>query len=101
MYRALAKRCCLIQPGLAAWPRRLAPALLAVLCIAPALHAQTRTPPTVPVVMLSDIHFDPFHDPAKFTQLRAKPVSRWPAVLSEPDSSTQAADVAALQDACP
>jgi sphingomyelin phosphodiesterase acid-like 3 len=97
----LAKRCCLIRTGLAAWPRRLTLAFLSMLCIAPGLHAQTKTPSTIPVVMLSDIHFDPFHDPAKFAQLREKPVSQWPAVLNEPDSSTQAADVTALQDACP
>ena len=90
----------LIRTRLAAWPRRLAPALLAVFCIAATLHAQTKTSSTVPVVMLSDIHFDPFHDPAKFTRLREEPVSGWPAVLSGPDSPTRTTDVAALQEAC-
>lgn len=91
----------LIRTRLAAWPRRLATALLAVLCMAATLHAQTKTPSTVPVVMLSDIHFDPFHDPAKFARLRAEPVNRWPVVLSVPDSPTRTTDVAALQEACP
>ena len=91
----------MIRTRLAAWPRRLALAFLAVLCTAATLNAQTMARPAVPVVMLSDIHFDPFHDPAKFAQLRAEPVNRWPAVLSVADSPAQAADVAALQEACP
>ena len=57
-------------------------------------------PSTVPVVMLSDIHFDPFHDPAKFALLRTAAVSDWARVLSAPDSPTQAGDFAALQKTC-
>jgi len=57
--------------------------------------------PTVNVVMLSDIHFDPFHDPAKLAELRAKPVAEWAAELSAADSATMVADEAALQKACP
>ena len=59
-------------------------------------HAQA----TVPAVMLSDIHFDPFHDPAKLTQLRAEPIEHWPAILNAPPSATQAADLQALQTNC-
>jgi sphingomyelin phosphodiesterase acid-like 3 len=55
---------------------------------------------TVPVVMLSDIHFDPFHDPAKFDRLRAAPASEWQAIFSEPDAPTQAADFAKLAGTC-
>lgn len=50
--------------------------------------------------MLSDLHFDPFHDPAKFAQLESSTVDRWAAILSEPDSRTQAEDFAALQKTC-
>ncbi len=70
--------------------------LLAFLLVAAlTLHAQT-----VPVVMLSDIHFDPFHDPAKVSQLRAEPIDRWPAILNSPASKTQAADALNLQSTC-
>ena len=54
----------------------------------------------VPVVMLSDIHFDPFHDPARIPQLRTAPIEHWPAILNAPASATQAADLEALQTAC-
>ncbi len=50
--------------------------------------------------MLSDIHFDPFHDPAKVPQLRAQPVDRWPAILNSAPSPTQAADLQSLQTNC-
>ena len=50
--------------------------------------------------MLSDIHFDPFHDPAKLPALIKSPVQDWPSILASPDSPTQAADFAAVQKAC-
>ena len=55
---------------------------------------------TVPVLMLSDIHFDPFHDPAKFPQLLAAPADKWAAILRAPASATQAADFTHLQQTC-
>jgi sphingomyelin phosphodiesterase acid-like 3 len=54
----------------------------------------------VPVVMLSDLHLDPFHDPAKVPQLVNAPVEAWEAILRTPDSATQEADFAAVQKAC-
>jgi len=50
--------------------------------------------------MLSDIHFDPFHDPGKVPQLISAPATQWLAILSAPDTPTQAADFAALQKTC-
>jgi len=50
--------------------------------------------------MLSDIHFDPFHDPGKFTQLQSAPAAQWLRILSAPDTPTAAADFAALQKTC-
>jgi sphingomyelin phosphodiesterase acid-like 3 len=50
--------------------------------------------------MLSDIHFDPFHDPAKLSLLRAAPVTAWPAILDGPPSATQAADFSQIQSSC-
>jgi len=50
--------------------------------------------------MISDIHFDPFYDPAKAAKLAAVPASAWEAILASADSPTQAADYAALQATC-
>lgn len=61
------------------------------------LHAQTGT---IPAVLLSDLHFDPFHDPAKVSQLVKAPAEQWEAILQQPDSASQAADFAAVQAAC-
>jgi sphingomyelin phosphodiesterase acid-like 3 len=69
--------------------------ILATLLAAAAAAAQT-----VPVVMLSDIHLDPFHDPAKLAQLRSTPVAGWAAILDAPPSPTQATDFAQLQSTC-
>jgi sphingomyelin phosphodiesterase acid-like 3 len=55
---------------------------------------------TVSAVMLSDLHLDPFHDPAKVPQLVKAPVEEWQAILASPDSPTQEADFAAVQSAC-
>jgi sphingomyelin phosphodiesterase acid-like 3 len=55
---------------------------------------------TVPAVMLSDIHFDPFHDPAKFGKLREAPASGWQKILAEPDAATQAVDSSKLAATC-
>ena len=78
--------------------RSAAACLLSVLLgLSCAVQAQ---PATIPVLMLSDIHFDPFRDQAKVAKLAAAPVSGWEAILKEPASATQAADFAALQTAC-
>jgi sphingomyelin phosphodiesterase acid-like 3 len=55
---------------------------------------------TAPVVMLSDIHFDPFRDPAKVLRLTKAPVEEWQKILDAPDSADQAAQYAAMQTAC-
>ena len=70
--------------------------VLALLLLPLAAHAA----PAVPVLMLSDIHFDPFHDPAKFPQLLAAPADKWADIFRSPASSTQAADFAHLQQTC-
>jgi sphingomyelin phosphodiesterase acid-like 3 len=63
--------------------------------------AATETRSTVPALFLSDIHLDPFADPAKAARLNAAPAAEWPAILAAPDSPTQAKEIAALQEACP
>jgi sphingomyelin phosphodiesterase acid-like 3 len=50
--------------------------------------------------MLSDLHFDPFHDPAKIGALRRAPTAEWPAILDQPDSDTQLSSFSELQRAC-
>jgi len=84
-------------PNLARGLRRLAAAFALISCVAAAAQAR---PATVPVVMLSDIHLDPFTDPAKVAQLRIAPVAQWHSILASADTPTQAADFASLQRTC-
>jgi sphingomyelin phosphodiesterase acid-like 3 len=70
-----------------------------------AAHAQSAQPQTEPhalpqALMISDLHFDPFYDPAKVSQLAAAPVSGWETILAGPDSPAQAKDYAALLKTC-
>jgi sphingomyelin phosphodiesterase acid-like 3 len=62
--------------------------------------SQSHAQQTGSVLMLSDIHLDPFHDPAKFPELRAAPIAEWAAILSSPPSTTQVADFTKLQSTC-
>jgi sphingomyelin phosphodiesterase acid-like 3 len=62
------------------------------------LTAQQKSAPHV--IMLSDIHFDPFHDPGKAAKLRSLPISRWGKVLAGPATPGQAADFDRLQTTC-
>jgi sphingomyelin phosphodiesterase acid-like 3 len=62
--------------------------------------AAAAQPATATVVMLSDLHLDPFHDPAKLPLLLKAPLEDWEAILSSAQSPTQAADSAAVQKAC-
>lgn len=63
----------------------------------PAHHAAA----AVPVVLVSDIHFEPFWDPAKARKLAAAPVSEWRAILASAPSPDQARGFAAVERACP
>ena len=55
---------------------------------------------TVSAVLVSDIHLDPFYDPAKAKLLVAAPVSEWEAILGGPESPGRAEAFAALQKSC-
>ncbi len=57
-------------------------------------------PKLVEALLVSDIHFEPFWDPAKFPQLVALPVSAWPRILSAPDSPNRQQAFDSLQNAC-
>jgi sphingomyelin phosphodiesterase acid-like 3 len=56
---------------------------------------------TIPALFLSDIHFDPYADPALVPKLDAAPSAQWPTILATPASPTQKEDLAALNRACP
>lgn len=55
---------------------------------------------SVRVLMVSDIHFDPFADPAKFEKLAAAPASKWSAILAGAPSPSRAERFAALEKTC-
>ena len=55
---------------------------------------------TIPALFVSDIHFDPFHDPAKVQELITAPVTRWQSILSTPPSPNQPKAFDALQQTC-
>lgn len=73
----------------------------------PALATQARSADSarvedraIPALLISDIHFDPFHDPARVQELVAAPVTQWRSILSAPPSSNQQQAFAALQQSC-
>jgi sphingomyelin phosphodiesterase acid-like 3 len=69
--------------------------------LAPCALAQAATQPaTATVVMLSDLHLDPFHDPAKVALLAKAPLEEWEGILSSSESPTLPDDSAAVQKAC-
>ena len=55
---------------------------------------------TLTALLISDIHFDPFHDPVKEKQLVDAPVNQWSSIFSAPTSPTQQQDFASLQQTC-
>ncbi|HEV2647529.1 MAG TPA: hypothetical protein VGU46_14320 [Acidobacteriaceae bacterium] len=75
-------------------------ALFTLTAVAPAQTPQKPTP-TIPALFLSDIHLDPYADPAKVVKLNASPASEWPAILTSAPSPTQQQDSSALRAACP
>ena len=55
---------------------------------------------TVPALFISDIHFDPFHDPGKAQQLSTSPTSQWTAILASASMPNQQQAFEALQKQC-
>lgn len=75
----------------------------ALLFAAAPAHAQSSPrdeSSTVSALLISDVHFDPFHDPAKAKQLARNPVSAWAAILAAPDSPDAASSFRQLQSTC-
>src|ERR1700678_4186267 len=88
-----------IAAGFAATPGVRAQA--AASTVKPAtVESATKGPATVEALFVSDIHFEPFWDPAKVAKLMAAPVSAGNALLSEPPSADQAARCAEWQTTC-
>jgi sphingomyelin phosphodiesterase acid-like 3 len=54
----------------------------------------------VTTLLLSDFHFDPFHDPGKVQQLVNAPASKWGEILASPATPGQTTAFAALQRQC-
>jgi len=55
---------------------------------------------TVQALFLSDIHFEPFFDPAKAAQLAAAPASQWDAILAAAPSADREQKFAAIEQTC-
>jgi sphingomyelin phosphodiesterase acid-like 3 len=62
--------------------------------------AAPRAKATIPALLVSDIHFEPFWDPAKVPQLVAAPVSSWKAIFTAPPSPDQQQRFQSLQQSC-
>ncbi len=63
-------------------------------------HAEAGHPHAVSALLVSDIHFEPFWDPAKASQLQSAPARSWDAILAAPPSADRQQRFDALQDKC-
>jgi sphingomyelin phosphodiesterase acid-like 3 len=67
----------------------------------PAQKVKSQEPAsTVPALLVSDIHFEPFWDPEKAPKLAAAPASEWESILASPASADREARFAALEQTC-
>lgn len=80
-------------------PHRTIPVLLLLSALLLPLRLPAQQ--TLPALLLSDIHFDPFLDPGKVPALAAAPVSAWRSLLDAPASPDREIRLAALDHACP
>jgi sphingomyelin phosphodiesterase acid-like 3 len=55
---------------------------------------------TVQALIVSDIHFEPFWDPAKAAKLAASPVAEWKEILAGPEAADREARFEQLQKTC-
>jgi sphingomyelin phosphodiesterase acid-like 3 len=66
-------------------------------------HAAHKAQPAkaaIPALLISDIHLEPFWDPAKVPQLVAAPVSEWRTIFAAAASPDQQQRFVALQQTC-
>jgi sphingomyelin phosphodiesterase acid-like 3 len=78
---------------------RTAAAMLCIFLFAAAVPAQQADAP-VSAVLVSDIHFDPFWDPAQTVKLATAPVSEWKAILSATPAANHESRFNFLQKVC-
>ena len=87
--------------GLVPLPAALAQSLPASQAVpSPADQTKPAEVHSIPAFMISDIHFDPFHDPGKVKALVAAPVSEWKSILAAPASANQEQAFDSLQQTC-
>jgi len=55
---------------------------------------------TIQALFVSDIHFEPFWDPAKAAQLAAAPVAEWNTIFAAPSTADREAQFAQLEKTC-
>lgn len=77
--------------------RRLLPSLL---LLSVTLTAYSQKPKPEPVLMLSDIHFDPFQNPTLVPKLVAAKVEDWPSILATPTTPMDEQAYEQLQSTC-
>jgi sphingomyelin phosphodiesterase acid-like 3 len=65
-----------------------------------AIAQKSRADRPVSVIMLSDVHLDPLHDPDKVPLLVETSVSEWKAILESPSNPNQSTRFEALQKGC-
>jgi sphingomyelin phosphodiesterase acid-like 3 len=67
------------------------------------VHARSAAANTAAVqaLFVSDIHFDPFWDPAKATRLASAPVAEWKGILAAPEPADRQAQWEAVEKKCP
>lgn len=91
---------CFILSAIAALAQSGPPATVNHAPLKPPAQSGQAAKATVPALLLSDIHFEPFWDPAKAAQLAAVPVSEWKAILAATPSPDRQQRFAALQQSC-
>lgn len=65
-----------------------------------AAKTSAATVSTVEALMLSDLHFDPLHDPAKAARLAAAPVEQWDRIFQEAPAEGAEERFGEVQTAC-
>ncbi|HWE84525.1 MAG TPA: hypothetical protein VG267_06245 [Terracidiphilus sp.] len=80
--------------------RRIALTFCAMLLICAARASVTQPAAKVHALFVSDVHFDPFWDPAKAAALVAAPERSWRSILEAAPSSDREQRFAALEQSC-
>jgi sphingomyelin phosphodiesterase acid-like 3 len=68
---------------------------------APSVKITPQAGATISALLVSDIHFEPFWDPAKAPRLAAAPAGKWKAILAAAPSPGRVQRFSALQSDCP